>query len=310
MFTSAQAAELAATITNAIDAAEAAVAAGTIKAATGDLALEHKAKAAAWAERTNLTGWCAQAGQLDWRAGFLLHKPTTGRATRRLYALSQARLGQKVNALYTAALDAAYTPRKIARVALDRPPFVAETVPVHGYTSAARFVVHCTEDNLPLSNLFRYFRGTADGLGVQYAIDAAGVLAIAAGPHDRCYHVASHNSECVGVELTGYDGTDWTKRTAQLEMLAWLMAWHCRDLSVPLVQCANERRVWTRPRGVLQHRWCPDNDHSDCGSRFPFATVLARAADFTAHGVPGDVVERRRAARKAYRPGVVVRSAG
>lgn len=308
MVTPQEGADLAARIAAAVAAADAAAHAGTITPATGPEAVRRKHKAAAWAERVDLTGWCYATRQADWRPGFLPDKPDTGLVTRRLYALAQARLQHRITATWTPALEEAFTPRTPARVPLARPPFVQESAPVHGYTSGAFFVIHCTEDALPLENLFRYFRGTSDGLGVQYAIDPAGVLAIAAGPHEKTYHVASHNSECVGVELTGFDGTDWANtRKQQMEMLSWLLAWHCRELGVPLVQAANERRIFTRPRGVLQHRWCPDNDHSDCGPRFPFAAELARAADYQRNGLPSDAVARRQAARRAHRPGVAGR---
>lgn len=302
-----EAAALAQRINDAAFAALKAGLAGDYVPRTGALAVQVKTQVMDHAERTDLSEWMrlarltdpAGGAMQDWRIGFDPNAPLIGLQARRLAALEQARLQLPIDAKYNAPLLQATAPRKPLLEKLSMPPHITETVAVHGVTQARYFIVHCTEDNLPLRNLYSYFRGGSGGLGTQYAISPEGVLAIAARPKDMTWHVSNLNSFCVGCELTGFDSTAWQTRVDQLLMLRWLMAWHQAQVGSTLVAAGSERtgRAFTRGNGVSEHRWLPFNDHSDPGPAFPLAAELRAAASWRDDGIPVSIANHLRAVR-------------
>lgn len=167
-------------------------------------------------------------------------------------------------------------------MAVRRPPFVEDAVPVHGQRAKTSYIVlHTTEGGGTVESLARYFRGTADGLGSSFLVEENGRLGIyVRNLADRTYHVKSHNSEMIGIEQVGHASmtrTEWlTKRRRQLFATAWTVAWLSDQLGIPVRNAVDHGRTLART-GVLQHSQVPDNDHNDCGSGYPIDFVMKYA---------------------------------
>jgi hypothetical protein len=169
-----------------------------------------------------------------------------------------------------------------------RPPFVPFSVPTHGTRTPKHFVFHTTEGGGTVESLAAYFRNSGDGYGINYITQPSGRMGSIGSFVAETWHVASHNSECIGCEQIGFHyltSRQWFLRIRQLWAAAWIAAWVSQELDIPLVRSALGRR-WIAPSGFCQHSDVPDNDHVDCGAGFPFGWVLATAAKWKANGVP------------------------
>lgn len=185
---------------------------------------------------------------------------------------------------------------------IPRPPFVPFTCPSHGVrdmSAIKHFVFHTTEGGGTVESLASYFRSGT--YGIMYITEPTGRCGSLGDWRKLVWHVASHNTECVGLEQIGYarySTEDWFENLHQLWAAAWIAAYCSQELSIPLVQSARARH-WIAPSGFCQHRDVPDNDHTDCGPGYPFGWVLARARDWRSSGVPAFVVDELRKARAA-----------
>jgi hypothetical protein len=173
---------------------------------------------------------------------------------------------------------------------ITRPPFVKFTVPTHGRRTARYFVFHTTEgpDTQTIENLAAYFRGTSEGLGVNYITQANGRMGSLGDFDALTYHVANQNSKCIGVEQVGHafrTMEQWFEHLHQLWAGVWVMCWVCQERDIPLQIGARSHRYIT-DAGVCQHRDLPDNNHFDCGSGFPIGWVLNTGRKWMAEGVP------------------------
>lgn len=176
-------------------------------------------------------------------------------------------------------------------MAVRKPPFVYDRVPVHGQRSPSQIVLHTTEGHGTVESFARYFRGTADGLGSSFLVERTGRVGMyVASLQDRTYHVKDHNTQCIGIEQEGFAATpraDWLRLyRRQLYQTAWTCAWLCDQLHIPPVVAGREGvRAFLRP-GITQHRWVPDNDHDDCGTGYPIDLVVHLAAKWLRTGRP------------------------
>jgi hypothetical protein len=267
-------------------------------ARTGAPAIHAKTVAQAWAQKYAHSAWCKAVGIRDWRPGFDARVGHTGPAARYLFASTQARLTEPVDGFCRAPLLHRY--EAALRVPVGVPPYVQESVATHGFTSSQYFVVHCTEDHLELWQLYRYFRDNSGGLGTQASISPQGVIARAAGIHEKCWHVLAWNGACYGVELTGFDSTDWAHRQLQIDALTLeLVYWSNQTGNAPVISMAPSR-AFTRSAGLGMHRWIPDNDHSDPGPVFNLKALQNRAVDWKRNGVPLSVRRAIQVQRDAY----------
>lgn len=182
-------------------------------------------------------------------------------------------------------------------MSVTRPPFVPFVVPVHGRRRAKYFVFHTTEGGGTVESLAAYFRRTPDGLGVNYIIEPSGRMGSNGDFDAMTYHVADHNSECMGVEQIAthtWTSEKWFTQPVggdgplMLWASAWLAAYVSQERDIPLRAAASNHR-WTAPSGFTQHSEVPDNDHTDCGPGFPFGWVLGRAQAWLTDGVPAYV---------------------
>ena len=164
-----------------------------------------------------------------------------------------------------------------------KPPMIQDAVPLHGDRTPAYIVFHVTQGGGNVRTLASYFRGTPDGLGSSFATDPIGTIGCYV-PHltAKTYHVADHNSQCIGIEQIGYaelTTKEWTDRHTRLRQLyagAWLAAWLCDQLDIPPIAAGSAKtgHQFTHTKGLTQHMWVPDNDHDDCGPGFPWDDIV------------------------------------
>jgi hypothetical protein len=170
-----------------------------------------------------------------------------------------------------------------------RPPFV----PINGCTQFRRelsqikhFVFHDTEGGGTCESIGNYLN--SKGYGIMYVSEPSGRVGSLGDWTKGVYHVALHNTECVGLEQIGYASTSsrgWFLKLRQLWAAAWIAAYVSQELGIPLVQSARNR-AWIAPSGFCQHSEVPDNDHTDCGPGYPFGWVLNTASKWKESGVP------------------------
>jgi hypothetical protein len=169
-----------------------------------------------------------------------------------------------------------------------RPPFVPFTVPTHGTRTPKHIVLHDTEGGGTVESLAAYFRNNGQGLGVNYIIEANGRMGSLGNFLSETWHVASHNSECIGIEQMGFASTSrvgWFRKIRQLWAACWVVAWIAQEMNIPIRRSAANRH-WTASSGVCQHSDVPDNDHNDCGPNYPFGWILETAEKWRVNGVP------------------------
>lgn len=183
---------------------------------------------------------------------------------------------------------------------IPRPPFVKFTTPTHGSRSLDQikhFVFHTTEGLGSVESLSAFFR--SGSYGIMYITEPDGRMGSLGDWSQVVWHVASHNTETVGLEQIGYASMtteQWFERLHQLWAAAWIAAWCSQELGIPLIQSARARH-WIAPSGFCQHRDVPDNDHTDCGGGYPFDWVLGRARDWRMGGIPIYVVDELKKAK-------------
>jgi hypothetical protein len=192
-----------------------------------------------------------------------------------------------------------------------RPPFVPFTITpefTRPVSAIKHFVFHTTEGGGTVESLADFFQRTLHQRqhgpgtyreGVMYISEPNGRVGSLGDWRKGVFHVANHNTECVGLEQIGHSSLtteQWFGRLHQLWSAAWIAAYVSEQLDIPLVRSAKDRR-FIAPSGFCQHGDVPDNDHTDCGSGYPFGWVMDRAREWRANGVPAFVADEvRRAA--------------
>jgi hypothetical protein len=172
---------------------------------------------------------------------------------------------------------------------------VVDSVPLHGIRAVDHIVFHTTEGGGDVHSLARYFRSTPAGLGSSFATEPDGTIGIYV-PHltAKTYHVANHNSQCIGIEQIGYAHlrrSEWLEKGGRLRQIyagAWLAAWLCDQLDIPAHASGSAAggRQFVYQQGLTQHMWVPDNDHDDCGSGYPWDVVVPLVKKWVKRGGP------------------------
>jgi hypothetical protein len=185
-----------------------------------------------------------------------------------------------------------------ARGRLAPPPFAKLARPrIVGQRAPSYIVLHLTEasDNDDALTIEAMASSMAQGaFGAHALVSKDGRIGQTCGLNDMTQHVSKHNSECIGIEQLcsseDVSRADWLgARVKQVWATAWWVAWVGQQCGIPLVQAADDRRVFLKPSGVCEHRHVPDNDHDDCGKGYPLDVVLQLAQEFQTQGIPARI---------------------
>lgn len=126
-------------------------------------------------------------------------------------------------------------------------------------------IIHYTAGESDGVSLFRDM--ASRGVGVQFNVAKNGDI-YQAFPLDnmrKSSHVASFNSEAIGIEITGMDYTDLAGNDKQFTAVAGLSSYLCDKFDIP---CSEPKGDITnssidQSQGMLGHDEVPQNDHSD-----------------------------------------------
>lgn len=227
-----------------------------------------------------------------------------GVVCRALIREVQAAYGLTVTGLFDAPTRALLIPPAVC----PKPPLqsLPGLVVIHGIrplTAIKHVVLHTTEGGGTLQSLGTFFKDeTPEKDGVCFAVDPAGGCCQYVPETAIVWHVASHNTECIGIEQIGFH--DFTRaewlgpRLDQIHATAWIVAWLCQEHGIPVRRSAADRK-WIQPSGVCQHDDVPDNDHLDCGPGYPFDVVLSLASAWQHGGPPLAIQQHLRALQAA-----------
>jgi N-acetylmuramoyl-L-alanine amidase len=168
----------------------------------------------------------------------------------------------------------------------------------HGSMTPVRVVLHDTECGdaagiTEIEGVVNFWMRTdqPDRLGAHYIVDATGNIGKLADGTELLYHVGGLNTGSIGIEQIGFASfteADWLRRPEQLDKVARLLAYLHHEYAIPL-EVPSPQGASQANRGVMTHamvsRFEPASEgHSDPGSGYPLAHVLAAAKGYVKAG--------------------------
>jgi hypothetical protein len=153
-------------------------------------------------------------------------------------------------------------------------------------------VVHTAEGATTIESLGAYFQNPANQVSSHVGIDdlAKNTVATYVQRGQKAWTQASANPVCVSAELCAFaawSSSEWNKHQTMLENCAQWIAEEAAAFGLPIV-ALSDGAAQGSGRGVCEHRqlgaW--GGNHSDCGSSFPMADVIAMAKGDAASSPP------------------------
>jgi hypothetical protein len=168
----------------------------------------------------------------------------------------------------------------------------------HGSMTPVRVVLHDTECHdaagiTEIEGVVHFWMQTSAGnrLGAHYLVDADGNVGKLADGDTLLYHVGGLNTGSIGIEQIGFASfteADWLRRPDQLSKVAKLLAYLHHEygipLSVPMPQGASKANHGVMTHAMVSRFESASEGHTDPGSGYPLAHVLAMANGYVKAG--------------------------
>lgn len=167
------------------------------------------------------------------------------------------------------------------------PSAKTEAFTTHGANAAKLIVLHDTEGGTP-DSVVRTLRSDDPPLGIHWIVGENGAVIRGVDSNLETWHCGAYNHEAIGIEQCGfasYRHSRWMENTAQLLVVAWIIAWEAQRHRIPLE--LTEPTMPGYPAGVTTHSrlGSAGGGHHDPGVGYPLSHVMGMAVSITARGL-------------------------